>query len=390
MADNNSRQFTIDNWGYPPQNRRSFQQVQSLFPTTRLGRGPGPITPFGRGFKEIIDIPYKSADGSDQTVQQMLQKSYTDAFVVVKDNAILYEQYSNGMAVDSVHLLNSITKSFVGMLAGILIARELIQETDLVTQHIPELAETAFSKSTIRHLLDMTAAPKYGEDYADPNADFWVEAEVVGWRPALKTKNSAETLLAYATSLIKTEQLDGQKYHYRTVLTNVLGLVLEQAGPASLADQLQNDIWRKLGPEQDAAIVVDPTGFPYVGAGMNACARDLARFGQMMIQQGAYNGEQIVPRQWIDDTRYADDQARANFAQSDYGAMLPGGHYRNQVWVENADKGILVAIGIHGQVIYMNMQTQVVIVKLSTHPEPADAGIFNDGFMAMRAISQSI
>jgi CubicO group peptidase (beta-lactamase class C family) len=165
--------------------------------------------------------------------------------------------------------------------------------------------------------------------------------------------------------------------------------VLERVGPGGLQEQLQNDIWQKLGPEQDAAMVVDSSGFPYVGAGMNACALDLARFGQTMIQQGHYNGEQIVPSDWINDTRYADETAKSNFAQSDYGAMFPRGHYRNQIWVEDADKGILIAIGIHGQIIYMNMQTQVVIVKLSTHPESAGP-LFADGFIAMRALSESL
>jgi CubicO group peptidase (beta-lactamase class C family) len=109
----------------------------------------------------------------------------------------------------------------------------------------------------------------------------------------------------------------------------------------------------------------------------------------MFVQQGEYNGEQIVPRQWINDTRHANDQARINFAEIGYGAMMPGGHYRNQVWVDDAEKGILVAIGIHGQVIYMNMQTQVVIVKLSTDPEPASA-LFQDSFVAMREISEAV
>lgn len=390
MLENSRRQFTVENWGYPPHNRQSFQQVQSLFPTARLRRGPGPATTFGHAPKDITGISYEGLDGSERTVHQMLQDGYTDAFMVVKNNNILHEQYFNGMAADSLHLLNSVSKSFVGMLAGIQIASGLIKETDLVTQYIPELAETAFSGSTIRHLLDMTAAPKYGEDYADRNADFWVEAAVVGWRPALRTKDSAATLLAHAKTLNESEQLNGEKYHYRTVFTNVLGMVLERAGAGDLQAQLQNDIWAKLGPEQDAAIVVDSVGFPYVGAGMNACTRDLARFGQMILQQGEYNGAQVVPKDWIDDTRYADDQARANFAASDYGAMMPGGHYRNQVWVENAEQGILVAIGIHGQIIHINMRTQVVIVKFSTHPESADGPLFQDGFLAMRALSESV
>jgi CubicO group peptidase (beta-lactamase class C family) len=389
MSEHSGRQFTVDNWGYPPQNRQSFQHVQSLFPTARLRRGPGPITTFGSESRDVLNMTYAGADGSQRTVQQMCDNSYTDAFIVMKDNALLCEHYENGMTADSFHLLNSVTKSFVGMLAGIHISKGLIQETDLVTQYIPELADTAFSESTIRHLLDMTAAPKYGEDYADRSADFWVEAAVVGWRPALRTKDAATTLLAHAATLAESEQKNGEKYHYRTVLTNVLGMVLERADRGSLQNQLQNEIWQKLGPQQDAVIVVDSAGFPYVGAGMNACARDLARFGQMIIQQGEYNGEQIVPRQWIDDTRHANDQARINFAQSDYGTMMPGGHYRNQVWVEDANKGILVAIGIHGQVIYMNMQTQVVIVKLSTHPE-SSSSLFQDGFIAMRAVAASL
>jgi len=390
MTENSRRKFTIDNWGYPPHNRQSFQQVQSLFPTARLCRGSESKTKFDLDPQDITRISYEVYTGKKRSVQQMLQDGFTDAFIVVKGNTILHEQYFNGMAADSFHLLNSVSKSFVGMLAGIQVARGLLRETDLVTQHIPELANTAFSESTVRHLLDMTAAPKYGEDYADPNADFWIEAQVMGWRPALKNIDSAATLLAYAKTLTERKQLDGEKYHYRTVLTNVLGMVLERAGSADLQEQLQNEIWKKLGAEQDAAIVVDNAGFPYVGAGMNTCARDLARFGQMIVQQGQFNGEQIVPKDWINDTRYADAQAKSNFAASNYGRMMPGGHYRNQVWVENVEKGILVAIGIHGQVIHMNMQTQVVIVKLSTHPESANAELFQDGFLAMSALSQSL
>lgn len=390
MTNGSSQKFTIDNWGYPPHNRQSFQQVQSLFPTARLRRGAGLKTRFDLDPRDITGISYAAKDHPKRTVRQMLQDGYTDAFIVVKDNTMLYEQYFNGMAADSFHLLNSVSKSFVGMLAGIHIASELINETDLVTQYIPELADTAFSGSTIRHLLDMTAAPKYGEDYADPEADFWVETQVLGWRPALKKKDSAATLLAYAKTRTERAQLDGEKFHYRTVLTNILGMVLQRACTIDLQDQLQNEIWTKLGPEQDAAVVVDNDGFPYLGAGMNACARDLARFGQMIAQQGQFNGQQIVPRDWINDTRYADNQARSNFAASDYGTMMPGGHYRNQVWVQDAEKGILVAIGIHGQVVHMNMQTQVVIVKLSTHPEPANGKLFQDTFLAMNALSETV
>jgi CubicO group peptidase (beta-lactamase class C family) len=186
------------------------------------------------------------------------------------------------------------------------------------------------------------------------------------------------------------EQVDGEKFHYRTVLTNVLGMVLERAGGKALPVLLQTELWARLRPEQDASIVVDGTGFPYVGAGMSACARDLARFGQLIVQQGVIDGEQIVPSAWIDDTRYADAHAKENFAASEYGETLPGGHYRNKFWVMDSERGILLAIGIHGQTILMNMSTGVVIVKLSSQPESVAMEMFQDTFAAMGVISETV
>jgi CubicO group peptidase (beta-lactamase class C family) len=384
------QKITTANWGGPPYNRWSFQNVQLLFPTARIRRGTGPVVGLDVELQDLNDIAYEGLDGGRHSVAEMIGSSQTDSFLVAKNGTLLCEQYFNGMAADSFHLLNSVTKSYVGMLAGILIERGQLQVNDQVTEHVPDLLDTAFSDTTIRHLLDMSAAVEYGEDYAEPEADFWLESAVVGWRPALRRDDSATTLLEYAKSLRGKEQIDGEKYHYRTVLTNVLGMVLERVSGRPLQELLQTELWSRLGPEQDAAIVVDRTGFPYVGAGMNACARDLARFGQMMVQQGSFNGEQIVPTAWISDTRYADDHARAIFAASEYGEFMPGGHYRNKVWVRDSERGVLIAIGIHGQIIYMDMSNGVVIVKLSSQPESADIPIFSDTFAAMAAISDAI
>jgi CubicO group peptidase (beta-lactamase class C family) len=382
--------ITSDNWNFPPFNRLSFQHVQSLFPTARIRRGAGSITEFDENPCDLADIPYIGMDGSNRTVKQMLDGSYTDSFLVVKNGTIVCEQYFNGMAADSHHLLNSVTKSFIGMLVGIMAEQGCLQEDDPVVRHMPELSGTAFSRTTIRHALDMTAAVEYGEDYADQNADFWVETAVVGWRPDLVNDGSALSLLDYAKSLQKREQLDGEKYHYRTVLTNVLGMVLERASGRTLQDLLQTEIWSRLGPEQDASIVVDRMGFPYVGAGMNACARDLARFGQMVVQRGFFNGDQIVPGDWVDDTRYGNTQTKLAFAAGEYGESLPGAHYRNQFWGMDSDRGIVAAIGIHGQTIYMDMGTGVVIVKFSSQPESVNQEMFMDTFTAMFAISETV
>ena len=320
----------------------------------------------------------------------MVDDTYTDALVVLKHGEIVYEAYHNHMGPDSFHLLNSVTKSLTGTLACILIDQGYFAIDDPVTQFLPELQGTAFAESNVRHLMDMSAAAKYGEDYDDPTADFWIESAMVGWCPELIQKTTATNLLEYAATINDTEQSNGEKYHYRTILTNLIGLVITRATQKPLAQMMEEQLWSALGPEQDLAIVVDAQRQPYVGAGGNACARDLARFGQMIVQQGKFNNRQILSSNWIDDTRFATDKCQALFAASDYGPMFPGGHYRNQFWVQDAQRGILLAIGIFGQTIHMNMSTGVVSVKLSTHPTAVDDLLFQDTFDGLFAISEKV
>ena len=386
-------QFTAKNWRQDPLHRKSFQHIQALFPTMRIGRGDGPISPLAKASKQagdLLGIAYDSRWKGPTTVGEMVDSTNTDALVVLKEGHIIYEAYYNDMRPDSFHLLNSVTKSFTGTLACILIDRGYFAIDDPVIKYIPELRESAFAHSTVRHLMDMTVTVDYEEDYDDVKTDFWIEAAMVGWCPELINETPANTLLEYAQTLNNCPTPDGKEFHYRSVLTNLIGLVIERATGKSLDNSMQQYLWGPLGPEQDMAIVVDKTGQPYVGAGGNACARDLARFGQMLLQQGYYNNQQILASHWIEDTRHVSAECQAMFAQSDYGKMLPGGHYRNQFWVLDAEKGVFLALGIFGQSIHINMQTGVVSVKLSTHPGPAVPELFQDTFSALMAISESV
>jgi hypothetical protein len=383
------RTFTTENWHVAPHNRKSFQHVQSLFPTTRIRKGEASISDLPARHRDLGDISYDGLDGAPRTIARMLDDTYTDAFLVMKDGVVITEHYANGMSADSHHLLNSVSKSFVGMLAGILVEDGVLDPAQNVAAYIPELKNTAFEDTTLQHALDMTAAVKYTEDYAVDDDDIWIETAVVGWRPHLVRDGSAKTLLDYAASLTEKEQKDGAAFHYRTVLTSVIARAIERAAETPVQDLLKDRLWRKLGPEQDAVIVVDRTGFPYFGAGMNACARDLARFGQMLLQDGEFNGAQIVPAQWVQETRNGDDNSRRLFAASDYSAMMPDGHYRNQVWAANHG-AVLYCIGIHGQTIYINRDANIVAVKLSVFPEPGDDLLFGDTFLAMTALGATL
>ena len=385
-----SEQFTKHNWGYPPFNRRSFQHVQSLFPTVRLRRGTAAISPQPRDLRDLSQVTFLDIHGQESTIQQLLAESYTDAFLVMQNGVIQTEAYFNQMSADSFHLLNSVSKSFLGLLVGILSEEGLFQPYELISSYIPEFEDSAFSNTTLQHALDMSGAVKYHEDYADPRADFWVETAVVGWRPALVTKDSPDTLFNYALSLKETEQEDGASFHYRTVFTNVLSMVIERATGQNVETLLEEKIWQPLKPEQDAVIVADSVGMPYLGAGMNACARDLARFGQMIVQGGQLNDNQIISQAWIEDLVEGNDDVRRLFAASDYTTMRPGGHYHNQFWGSAQDNQTLMCLGIHGQYIHMNLANQTVIVKLSSQPESANNEMFPNAFLALDALSDQL
>lgn len=387
MTSNHS--ITTKDWNIAPNNRWSFQYMQALFPTCRLQKGSAAPYEFIAGEKDLQNIAYKRASGEQGTVKQMLADSYTDAFIVVKSGAIVTEQYFNDMTVDSHHLMNSVTKSFVGMLAGIAVDRQLLNPEALIIDYLPALDNSAWEGATVRHLLDMTAGAYYHEEYAELETDFWKESAVVGWRPDLVDENTPETLFDYAKSLQGKDQQDGEKFHYRTVTTNVIGMILEQVMGGRLSDLLTDHVWSKLSLRNDANVVVDKVGSLYVGAGMSACARDLANFGMAMTHDGKINGQQVLPAGWIQDTIAGDDSSRQCYDDSEY-AVFGFSHYRNQIWVKDSSKQVMLALGIHGQIIYMDKLNDVVMVKLSTQPESVSVDMFLDAFSAMDAIAAEL
>ena len=380
--------INIENWLEAPNNKESFQKVESLFESVRIRRNSQEPSKLSQKLKSLDSIQIQDMEGQNQTFQEMLTSTHTDAFIVLKDGEILFEEYFNGMKPDSFHLMNSITKSFVGMLVGVLADKGILDISDKVTKYVPELSDGSFSDTTIQSALDMSSAVKFEEDYDDPLCDFWKESAVVGWRPDLVDDSSPSSLLDFAMSLKDKEQEEVGGYHYRSVLTNVIAMVVERATSENLKVLLEKHIWQKLKTEQDAVIVVDKEGLPFAGAGMNACARDLARFGQMILNDGVHEGEQIVSKEWIDSTRTGGDGYKERFARSDHGEMLPGGHYKNYMWVVNPEE--MMCIGIYGQTIHINRNTGVVIVKFSSFPEPAEELMFANTFILLASVSNSV
>jgi CubicO group peptidase (beta-lactamase class C family) len=193
-------------------------------------------------------------------------------------------------------------------------------------------------------------------------------AHLAGWGPVPPEPGAPsvyDQLLA-----LPNDRVHGERFEYRSILTDLLAWVLERASDTRLPELLSAEIWSQLGPEHDAEITVRQ-GVCLADGGISMTLRDLARFGEMHRAGGIGNGRRIVPEPWVSDTRNGDRDARAAFGRSDRAAARPGWMYRNQWWVE-PDRGVCWALGIHGQVVQVHAPAEVVCVKLSGWPSPWD------------------
>ena len=352
-------------WDRAPWNRWSFQNVRQILPTTEVWRGDGEINHFSRQPKELGSIKFKSAEGSVETIQNWIDTSYTDGILVLHQGAIVFEQYHNNMQPRSLHLSQSMAKSIVGSVAGILMGRGQINAEGLMTEYLPELEQTAWKGATVRQVLDMTTGVRYVEDYEALDSDIAMTDIASGWKLRGSRVDVPGCMWDQILGLTETTRTHGELFQYRSIETDVLAHCLERVTQMRLAELVSQEIWQPLGCEESASFTVDSAGYALADGGFNASLRDYARFGQMLLDDGKANGKSIVPKTWIDDIQNADHSL---FGEP-YTQAVPNGGYRNQFWIEDVDKKAFMARGVFGQLIYVDPAHQMVVVKLSTWPE---------------------
>ena len=382
------RLVTLANWQEPPFNRWAFQHFRELVPTAPVSRGDGPVAELPRAPRVIDPLAFTSSNGESTTIARMLAATYTDAFLVLHRGAIVTEQYFNGMSPSTPHLLQSVSKSITGTVAGIFVERGLLDPARPVTDYVPDLTGTSFDGATLRQVLDMRTGTRFSEDYTDLKAEIRQYEQVIGWRPQTDPQ-PADDLWGYISTLGNARP-HGAPFEYRSILTDLLGWILETVGGSRFAELLSRELWARLGAEHDAEIAVDPHGHPVTDGGISVTLRDLGRFGQAYLQGGVFNGSQLVPSAWVRDCWQSDDEARAAFAASPQAARYPGGMYRNQWWVKDTERGVFLASGIHGQSVFVSVPSETVVVKLSTWPEALDLSFAEEHVRAFEAIAAAL
>ncbi|MGK6311459.1 serine hydrolase domain-containing protein [Neorhizobium sp. DT-125] len=369
-------------WDLPPWHRWTFQHIREMTATAQIWRGEGPKMPLPKRAEDIGSIRY-SFNGSEKTVAEFIEASFTDGFLVLHRGAVVAEYYLNGMKPHGHHLAMSVTKTVVGMLAGILAERQLLDPDAPLTEYLPELESTAYKGATVRHVLDMTSGVVFDESYTTPGSHMQQLDLACGWKEHTRP-DWPRTMWDLILSLKEQERPHGALFKYRSIETDVLGFALERAAGASLADLLSREIWTPMGAEEDAYITVDNAGAALADGGLCATLRDYGRFALLMLNGGARDGRQIIPRSWIEDTR----RASGELYQGIYRSVFPNGAYRNQVWIEDVERGTYLARGVFGQAIYWDPEKAFAVVKLSTWPEHASIDRTKELLAAIHAIRE--
>ncbi|HEX8025300.1 MAG TPA: serine hydrolase [Candidatus Limnocylindrales bacterium] len=361
------RLVSLANWQDPPFSRWGFQHIRDLIPTARVPRGDGPVWELPRAERDLSGIRVPWA-GGDAELEAFLTETYTDGLLVLHRGRIVHEEYRNGMGPASTHLLMSVSKSVVSAVCGVLVGEGRLSPADLVTTHLPELAGTSWDGCTVRHLLDMRAGTRFDEDYANLDADVRVYEQIYQWRPRIDPSLPADVTAYYPT--LVNDGPHGGPFRYRSILTDVLGWVMERAGGDRLANLVSSRLWAPMGAEVDADFTVDGHANAMADAGLCVSLRDLGRFGLLMASGGRCNGRQVVPEAWIRDTLTPDPDSRDAYLASDPDPeqRAHGSYYRNQFWVFDAAAPIWRCSGINGQHVVIHGPAEVVIAKLSTWP----------------------
>ena len=306
-----------------------------------------------------------------------LEQTYTDAFVVVRGDTIVYEKYFNGMHANHPHQMMSVTKSFAGLLGLMAVDAGKLKEEAPAVQYVPELGKaSAFADATFGQVLDMTNSMDFTEDYADPRSGIRRYGAVVGWTAREPDIQYEASLYDFLVTLpIDKDHEHGEIFHYQTPKTDVVNWITNRANDQSFQDAMYSQLWSKLGTDGEAYVLLDTNATLVAGGGLNATPYDLTRFAIMMINDGRFNGRQVVQPAVIEKLAKGGNIEAFDKGPDSDGVIHPKGEwsYRAQWWVKHT-KGMeaFMAIGIHGQWIYLDVERDIAIIKQSSQPVSKD------------------
>ena len=300
-----------------------------------------------------------------------LTETDTDGLVVLHRGAVVAEAYANGMTRHTPHLLMSVSKSLLGVIAGILAGRGILDLAQPVTSLVPEVASTAYAGATIGNLLDMRAGIRFDEDYLATAGPIVEYRKSHGWNPPEPGEPPSD-MRSFFQRFTQGDGPHGGRFHYVSPNTDLLGWVIERAAGKRYADLVSELLWKPMGAARSAYITVDRLGAPRCAGGVCATVQDLARVGQLIVQGGRRDAAEIIPAAWIDEI--VNQGSAEAWLDGDFVAWFPRVpmHYRHKWYVIRGAAPLLFAFGINGQHLFVDIGNQIVIAKVSSQALPLD------------------
>jgi CubicO group peptidase (beta-lactamase class C family) len=334
-------------------NALMFRSMDMLFTTRAAARG-GEVWRLPRNDREL-DFRY-DWNGDTYDARDVLERTYTNALLIIKNGRIVTEIYRNNSDERSQFIGWSMTKSITSLLIGCALGEGRIESLDLpITHYLPELQGGGYAGVSIREVMQMRSGVDYEERY-----DFANPGTAASNHVAALVRNTAR----FTDVARKLERIHepGDHFQYKTIDTAVLGWLVERVNGGTVAAYTSKCLWEPLGAEADGYYIMDGepgAGREFSGAGFNATLRDWGRFGLMMLDGGVANGRRIVSEDWVRES-----------TRPSHGETNGRGGYGLQWWTIR-DSDAYAAIGLQGQYVYIDPATRTVVVKLSYFP-PGD------------------
>ena len=333
----------------------AYSHFDAIYPTRRIERAPAPSI-FKR---EKADIRYFYW-GNRSSIEEYLARNPVTGLLVAKDDRILCEHYQYGRTDKDRLASQSMAKSLIGALIGIAVGEGAIRSVDdQAAAYLPGLDGTEYGRTSIRDLLHMSSGVEFGEE-REGSRDLnrlWIDM-VLGWG----RKGTVASIAQFDRRIAPP----ATKYSYASIEPDVLGLVLRSATGKSASLYLQEKIWQPIGAEADAAWVIDAEGIEVVHGFFNAVMRDYARLGRLLAHDGAWEGRELIPRQWMIDAttvRPTDDYLAPGKAMPTFG-------YGYLIWLLPGARRQFALVGARGHRICVDPASKLVMVHLAVDEAP--------------------
>lgn len=356
----------LGNWRSLPYSRWAFHNIGALMPTALVARDTRQSWDLPAAPRNMDAFQIKLPNGEALDLATFHHLTATDAMVVLREGEIVYDYYANGNADHRPHILMSASKSVVGLIVAMLAEQGHLNADALVSHYMPEIGDTLYRNATLRDLLDMRVAIEFNaaQQRAYDIATNW--EKVLDDEPAL-------SLAAFFAGLEGPAAQRGP-FKYISPNTDLLGLVVERATGERLATLISDLLWKPIGAQDDASITVDRAGAPRATGGLCATARDFARLGQLILQNGRRGDAAILPARWLTDIAENGDQEawrNGEWAET-FGRLYPHMHYRDCWYVVDDAANLIFAMGIYGQNLFVDLDNKMVVAKFSSQAERTD------------------